>query len=80
MQTQSIANSLINDHTRADKMGPKPYSHPVDVIDIRSDSGTATGRPLKDEVLDSIRGGNSKQSVCEGSESCIEWSRSIPTG
>ncbi|EAW14925.1 L-histidine N(alpha)-methyltransferase [Aspergillus clavatus NRRL 1] len=52
------------------------YGH---VIDIRSESGTATGRPLQDELLDSLRGGDAVQSVSDGCQPPIEWSRSIPT-
>ncbi|KAE8315332.1 histidine-specific methyltransferase [Aspergillus transmontanensis] len=60
---------------------PQELSHlGVDVIDIRSSCGTATGKSLKEEILDSIRGGGDKHCVVEESGGLIEWSRSIPTG
>ncbi|KAB8266631.1 histidine-specific methyltransferase [Aspergillus minisclerotigenes] len=52
----------------------------VDVIDIRSSCGTATGKSMKEEILDSIRGGGDKHCVVEESGGLIEWSSSIPTG
>jgi hypothetical protein len=52
----------------------------VDVIDIRSSCGTATGKTMKEEILDSIRGSDDKFCVIEESGGLIEWSRFIPTG
>lgn len=52
----------------------------VDVIDIRSSSGSGTGKTLKEDVLDSLQGGDNKNFVVEESGTSIEWTRSIPTG
>ncbi|KAG9666342.1 hypothetical protein KCU99_g9781, partial [Aureobasidium melanogenum] len=51
----------------------------IDVTDIRSANGTATGLPLAEEVLESLRPNIETQLVSEEGYATVQWNKKIPT-
>jgi hypothetical protein len=55
------------------------YLRPVDVTDIRSANGTATGLSLAEDIIDSLRPNSETLFVSEEGYATIRWNKTIPT-